>query len=194
MTIEESIATLTTATTNLITAVGAQQTSVNNALSAFNSVISRVNNELNSVNNTSDMSKPISNAARIVLDSKQPLLVSGENISTVNGMSLLGGNPLVIERSATSLNFKTYEHRGLLRTLTPQVDDSTLVEGLGLFMWVDSKEEPDDDETCFTTSTGQWLLRLPSLDLIDAWNLHDTAINDDWQEDEITRFNQYLNK
>jgi hypothetical protein len=34
---------------------------------------------------------------------KKDVLVDGLNLSTVNGISLLSGTPLVVERSATSL-------------------------------------------------------------------------------------------
>lgn len=192
MTIEQSVAALTSATTALTTAVGVQQASVTNAVAEFLSVTNRVNEHLNLVDNTTDLQKPVSIATALALSLKQSTLVSGQNISTVNGQSLLGGEPLVIERSATSINKIAYDDRGNLRSATPQVDDSTMVEGLGLFMWVNSKLEPDDDETCFTTSTGQWLLHAPAWDLIEAWNLHETAINEDWREDEANRFATYL--
>lgn len=192
MTIETSVAALTSATTALITAVGLQQTSVNSAVAAFEAVTGRVNAGLNHVSNTTDAEKPVSAAVQAALGTKQANLVSGANISTVNGLSLLSGEPLVIVRSATSLNFVAYSSRGTLRASVSQVDDSTVVEGLGLFMWVNSKDEPDDDETCFTTPTGQWLLRMPAWDLVAAWGLHDTSYADDWREDEPKRFAAYL--
>jgi len=45
---------------------------------------------LNNVDNTSDANKPISTATQTALNNKQDLLVSGTNIKTVNGDSLLG--------------------------------------------------------------------------------------------------------
>lgn len=192
MTIETSVAALTTSTTALINAVGTQQITVENAVASFNNVIQRVYTELNLVNNTPDLNKPVSILTKELIDTKQASLISGVNISTVNGFSLLGGEPLVIVRSATSLNRVLYDDRGTLRFLTPQVDDSTVVESLGLFMWTNSQVEPDDDETCFTTSDGQWLLQAPAWDLINAWSLHETSISDDWREDEPNRFASYL--
>ena len=44
---------------------------------------------LNAVDNTSDANKPISSATQTALDAKQATLVSGTNIKTVNGNSLL---------------------------------------------------------------------------------------------------------
>lgn len=192
MTIESSVATLTASTTSLLTAVGLQQTAVTNAVSAFTAVTSRVNTGLNLVDNTRDIDKLVSNATQSALTLKQAKLESGINISTVNGQSLLSGAPLVIARSATSLNKIEYDNRNVLRTTVSQVDDAVLVEGLGLFMYVATLVEPDDDETCFTTSTGQWLLQVPAWDLIVAWGSYDASITDDWREDEPTRFASYL--
>ena len=192
MTIESSVAALTTSATALLTAVSVQQTAVANAIAGFAATTARVN-ALDSVANTSDLDKPVSTATQATLATKQNTLVSGVNISTVNGISLLGGGPLVIARSATSLNRVLYEDRATLRATTSQLDDATVVEGLGLFMWVNTQLEPDDDETCFnTTTTGQWLLQAPAWELIDAWNLFDTSTTDDWREDEPTRFAAYI--
>ena len=191
MTIESSVAVLTASTTALTNAVGAQQIIVTDAINAFANVTVRVNSGLNNVANTTDLNKPISTATQTALNAKQATLVSGVNISTVNGISLLGGSPLVIVRSATSLNKVAYTDRATLRATTSELDDSTIVDGLGLFMWVNTQEEPDDDETCFTTATGQWLLQLPAWDLIEAWNLIVKSIMDDWMEDEPNRFDTY---
>lgn len=191
MTTESAVAALTTSTTALIIAVGVQQSTVANAISAFTVVTSRVNSGLNNVDNTSDTSKPVSTLTQTALNLKQITLVSGVNISTVNGVSLLGGTPLVIARSATSLNKISYDSRSSLRTMTPELDDSTVVDSLGLFMWINSQYEPDDDETCFTTATGQWLLQMPAWDLLDAWNLIEKSVMDDWMEDEPIRYAKY---
>jgi hypothetical protein len=192
MSIESSVAALTTSTTALLPAVGGQQTQVSASVSAFSTTTNRVNTGLNNVDNTSDANKPVSSATQTAVNLKQNTLVSGVNISTVNGVSLLGGTPLVIVRSATSLNKVAYEDRGTLRSTISELDDSTLVDGLGLFMWVNNTDEPDDDETCFTTSTGQWLLKSPSWDLIDSYNLFNESILNDWMEDEPLRFAEYL--
>lgn len=191
MTIETEVAALTTSTTALLNAVGTQQAAVTNAVAGFATTTSRVN-ALNNVNNTSDLLKPVSNAMQTALDAKQPTLVSGTNIKRVNGVDLLGAGDIVIARSATSLNRVLYDDRANLRATTSQVDDSSMVEGLGLFMWVNTQAEPDDDETCFTTANGQWLLQVPAQELMDAWNLFDLSTTDDWREDESTRFAAYL--
>lgn len=192
MTIETAVSDLTTSTTALVTAVGVQQATLDEAILSFYEVTDRVTSGLNNVNNTSDTSKPISTLTQTALNGKQGTLVSGTNISTINGQSLLSGNPLVIARSATSLNQVNYEDRATLRSLSPEIDDSAVLSGVGFFMWVDSQDEPDDDETCFTTATGQWLLQAPSWDLIDAWNLIEKSYVDDFIEDESNRFAAFL--
>lgn len=191
MTIELAVANLTTSTTALTTAVGLQQVTVTNAITTFANVTSRVNTGLNNVDNTRDLAKPISTLTQTALNTMQPTLVSGTNISTVNGRSLLGGQPLVIVRSATSLNAVAYDDRNTLRSSVSEVDDSTVISGLGLFMWVDTQDEPDDDETCFTTATGQWLLKAPAWDLLAAWDMIEKSVMDDWIEDEAKRYAVY---
>jgi hypothetical protein len=54
---------------------------------------------LASVDNTSDANKPISIATQTALNSKQNTLVSGTNIKTINGASVLGSGDLVIGSS-----------------------------------------------------------------------------------------------
>jgi hypothetical protein len=191
MAIEPAIAALTESTTSLTTAVALQQIVLTDAIAAFIDVTTRVNTGLTQVDNTTDLSKPISNATQTSLDTKQVTLVSGGNISTINGQSLLSGDPLVIERSATSLNTVPYDSRANLRGMSPQLDDATVIAGLGLFMWINDQHEPDDDETCFTTSAGQWILRIPASDLITAWGLFEAEYFNDWIEDEPVRFAKY---
>ena len=150
---------------------------VNTTVANFEQTITRVNN-LNQVDNVSDLDKPISNLALAALATKQVTLVDGDTISTVNGVSLLSGVPLVVQRSATSLVSLSYETRGTLRTPIiplPEPDDSVVIEGLGLFMYVLGSEEPDDDETCFTSvdpisslPIGQWLLRVLAFEIQNA--------------------------
>jgi hypothetical protein len=203
MTIETEVASLTTATNSLTSAVAIQQTSVDAARALFAATTSTVDNDLNLVDNTSDLDKPVSDATVIAIASvndaainglatKQETLVSGSNISTINGLSILSGVPLVVERSPTSLVSLAYELRGTLNydpTFgNPQnvVDDSVVVEGLGTFMWVNTQLEPDDDETCFSTpSSGQWLLVVPAFDLLAAYELVEDAFIDEFIEDQI---------
>ena len=148
---------------------------VTEATNQFIATIERVN-ELSSVDNVADANKIISTLMQAALNTKQDELVSGENLSTINGKSILSGDPLVIERSPTSLTSLTYANALLLRTPIvplPIKDDSVVVEGIGLFVYVENTLEPDDSETCFTAKhpttglpIGQWLLMIPAYE----WN------------------------
>lgn len=78
-----------------------------------------------------------------------------------------------------------YDDRAQLRTTTGHL---ALVEGLGLFQHVAGSTEPDDDESCFATPSGRWLLQAAHWDLVDAWQAPDAAERDEWDEDEPLRF------
>jgi hypothetical protein len=203
MTIETEVAALTTATNSLTSAVALQQTSVNAAVATFAATTATVDNDLNLVDNTADADKPVSDATVLAIEvvsdasvaglaTKQPTLISGDNISTINGLSILSGVPLVVERSPTSLVSLPYDQRATLNFDPPignpqnVVDDSVMIEGLGMFMWVNTQLEPNDDETCFSTpSSGQWLLRVPAFDLLAAYELVENALIDEFIEDQI---------
>jgi hypothetical protein len=57
---------------------------------------------LGNVDNTSDANKPVSTATQTALDLKQDTLVSGTNIKTINGSSILGSGDLVISGGGAS--------------------------------------------------------------------------------------------
>ncbi len=61
---------------------------------------------LNNVDNTSDVNKPISAATQTALDGKQATLVSGTNIKTINGTTLIGSGNLTV--SATPAGSSTH--------------------------------------------------------------------------------------
>ena len=193
MTIEAEVALLTSAVQAQTAAVATQQVAVSNAVTAFTDTTSRVN-ALDLVDNTADASKPISTDVATALATKQDALTS-TNLKTVNGLSLLGLGNVVIPRGATSINTLGYEARGTLRdapTILRALDDSVLIEGIGLFVWVNDQIEPDDDETCFTDNLGQWLLSVPAYDLLSAMALVEESYRDDLDEDEFTRFAAYF--
>lgn len=58
---------------------------------------------LGNVDNTSDLNKPVSTATQTALNAKQDTLVSGTNIKTVNGSSLLGSGDLALATTWNSL-------------------------------------------------------------------------------------------
>ena len=203
MSVETEVQALTTSTTNLTAAVAVQQSAVNASVLAFQAITDKVNNDLNNVDNTSDADKPISTLQQSAINSKQETLISGSNLSTINGLSILSGNDLIIERSPTSLTSLAYENIGSLRTPStplPIADDSLIIEGLGQFMYVDTLLEPDDDETCFTAvhpdtgvEIGQWLLRIPAYEWTAAHNILPDSILREWMDDEYLRFEQHHN-
>ena len=77
-----------------------------------------------------------------------------------------------------------YDSRGSLRSTAGTY---AVVEGLGLFQFVAGSDEPDDDESCFATSTGRWLLAAVHWDVVDVWNPPDDDARDAWEEDEAAR-------
>tara|TARA_R110000782_G_scaffold3701_5_gene13467 strand:+ start:3651 stop:4286 length:636 start_codon:yes stop_codon:yes gene_type:complete len=166
------------ATTNQTIAANALKNAIESLTIAYASTKNKVDTELNSVDNTSDADKIISNLMVTALNTKQATLVSGGNIATINGLSLLEHTALLIASSPTSLTSANYEERENLRlpsTPQPILGDALILEFLGLFQFYDTVEEPDDDETCFTVihnSTGlpygQWLLRVPSYEWTEA--------------------------
>lgn len=62
---------------------------------------------LGNVDNTSDVNKPVSTAQATAIALKQDTLVSGTNIKTINGSSILGSGNLVISASANQA-FRTF--------------------------------------------------------------------------------------
>ena len=58
---------------------------------------------LGNVDNTADVDKPISTATQVVLDSKQDNLVSGINIKTIEGQSLVGSGNIDLSKSDVGL-------------------------------------------------------------------------------------------
>lgn len=79
----------------------------------------------------------------------------------------------------TKLLFFTYENRNNVRSMTPNNGDQIVIEGLGLFVWKNVTDEVDDDETCFATTSGRWLLQGISLDVLFSFNnLLKEEIND----------------
>ena len=81
-----------------------------------------------------------------------------------------------------------YDNRATLRTTSGAIEDQAFVDGLGLFVYHGASDEPDDDESCFATATGCWLLQAPHWDLVDAWQLPEIEERDAYDEDEPLRF------
>lgn len=103
-------------------------------------------------------------------------------------------DPVELRLTAGSMSAKqdgvpviAYDNRGSLRTNTT-AGRFALVDGLGLFQHVAGSDEPDDDESCFATATGRWLLQAVHWDVVDTWQLPDDEARDAYDEDEPLRF------
>lgn len=78
----------------------------------------------------------------------------------------------------------SYGARADLRT---QEKGVRMVESLGLFLWFAGSDEPDDDESCFATASGAWLLECPSWDVVNDWQIPDAAVIDERLDDAEKR-------
>jgi hypothetical protein len=60
----------------------------------------------------------------------------------------------------------TYANRNDIRGLSPAVTAQAIIEELGIFCWYSGSTELDDDETCFATGSGRWILETASPDFV----------------------------
>lgn len=98
-----------------------------------------------------------------------------QNLDTRNKDNLVAAINEVLAES--KLRTVAYEDRAQLRTIVPVVSGAIMVEGLGLFYYEKNNTEPDDDESCFKTNSGAWLLNAMSWDLYNAWSLITEDVN-----------------
>lgn len=82
---------------------------------------------LGNVDNTSDASKPISTAVQTALNAKQDTLVSGTNIKTLNGESLLGAGNIELQLAADQPSAVSYiyDTSGRVETTTETLPTGT---------------------------------------------------------------------
>ena len=124
------------ATDTVLDALGKLQKQVSDNLTTLTSHTGNTSNPhsvtkaqvgLGNVDNTSDASKPISTAAQTALNAKQDTLVSGTNIKTLNGESLLGAGNLVLQLAADqpSAVTYTYDASGRVETTTETLPTGT---------------------------------------------------------------------
>jgi hypothetical protein len=92
------------ATDSVLIAFGKLQAQITANLTTLTTHVADLNNPhavtktqvgLSNVDNTSDANKPVSSATQTALNVKQDTLVSGTNIKTINGESVLGGGNIV---------------------------------------------------------------------------------------------------
>lgn len=86
---------------------------------------------LNAVDNTSDASKPISSATQTALNAKQATLVSGTNIKTINGSSVLGSGDIAISGAVAwgGVTGTLSNQTDLQTALDSKVDENTAITG-----------------------------------------------------------------
>ncbi len=85
---------------------------------------------LGNVSNTSDANKPVSNATQTALNAKQNTLVSGTNIKTVNGESVLGSGDLEVVADAApwgEITGDIDDQTDLQAALAAKAEDANLV-------------------------------------------------------------------
>ena len=124
------------ATDTVLGALGKLQKQVSDNLTTLTSHTGNTSNPhsvtkaqvgLGNVDNTSDASKPISTAVQTALNAKQDTLVSGTNIKTLNGESLLGAGNLVLQLAADQPSAVTYAYdaSGRVETTTETLPTGT---------------------------------------------------------------------
>ncbi len=96
--------------------------------------------------------------------------------------------------SGGSIAVYEYDDRANLRALSPTDNDMALIDGLGLFVFYSGSLEPDDDESCFATASGRWLLECVHWDVVDAWQLPDDEVRDERLEDLEIDLNTHTSK
>ena len=110
------------ATDTVLIAFGKLQAQITANLSTLTSHTSNTSNPhattkaqvgLGNADNTSDANKPISTATQTALNAKQATLVSGTNIKTINGTSVLGSGDIVTSvQLSYRHDFNVYDYLG----------------------------------------------------------------------------------
>lgn len=110
------------ATDSVLIAFGKLQAQITANLSTLTSHTSNTSNPhsvtkaqvgLSNVDNTSDANKPVSTATQTALNGKQATLVSGTNIKTINGTSILGSGDIVTSvQLSYRHDFNVYDYLG----------------------------------------------------------------------------------
>lgn len=136
---------------------------------------------LSNVDNTSDLLKPISTAAQAALDLKQATLVSGTNIKTLNGASLLGSSDIdtFLETVYTLSGTAMDKDNGTIQTITFSAN-TTLTsslssgESITLHMINASSYTITFPTITWVTGDGNTLPEFTSSDVIVIWNVSGT--------------------
>lgn len=112
---------------------------------------------LGNCDNTSDLDKPISTATQAALDTKQDNLVSGTNIKTINGNSILGSG---------DIDFKTLSGQELSGTGDISVKQITDINGVSQSIFgtdpINTLQDAVDNKI-YGRSNGSWIDLTPYL-------------------------------
>ncbi len=84
-----------------------------------------------------------------------------------------------IDNSKFVILYYDWSSRSSLRSAAGNNGDHAVISGLGLFVFVASSTEPDDDETCFAATGGCWELAAASWDIAFAYWLADIQMIQD---------------
>lgn len=95
----------------------------------------------------------------------------GDGISAIAGVSSINGMTGNVTLPPTQT--VAYDNRANLRSQSPVNGEMAVIDGLGLFVFATGSDEPDDDESCFATASGKWLLQCTDWDLLSSWQLPD---------------------
>lgn len=112
-----------------------------------NSSITKFVIGLDQVDNTSDIAKPLSQAAQSALNNKQSVLVSGTNIRTLNGANLIGPGSITFAGDATA--------SGTGSTLNITLSPSGVTAGTYNSVTVDTKGRVTAGTNVANTSNGR---------------------------------------
>ena len=94
------------------------------------------------------------------------LSLGGTNGSSGQALVSQGTGLAPVWGSVTSVATKTYSNRADLRSIDGPASLIAVVESLGVFAWESGNTQIDDDETCFATASGRWLLYAAAWDLV----------------------------
>lgn len=78
------------------------------------------------------------------------------------------GRTTPFSRTDTGFMYLSFENRSKLRTANPGNGDFALVDTLGLFRYVAGSTMTDDDQSCFATTNGRWIIDLVTWEYIQA--------------------------
>jgi hypothetical protein len=115
---------------------------------------------LANVDNTSDANKPVSTATQTALNAKQDTLVSGTNIKTINGTSVLGSGDIVTPDTNTNI----------ANTDLTSTGDRTHNFATNFLKFTNATEYRWDKDVTGWTG-GQSFMRMYKSGNINAWNV-----------------------